>query len=113
MTPAWNIPFAILCLSAIWVRVRPADTALAIAEPLLAFFGVGGVPVRLAASDALGIGGAAGLLFVAWSDELAVAADAWLAIDALAIAFAGGLLGAWLLAHFAADGDHGEPPPHM
>ncbi|HUS67469.1 MAG TPA: hypothetical protein VMZ28_23190 [Kofleriaceae bacterium] len=113
MTPAWNIPFAVLCLAAVWVRVRPADTALAIAEPLLAFFGVGGVPVRLAASDALGIGGAAGLLFVAWSDELAVAADTWLAIDALAIAFAGGLLGAWLLARFAADGDHDESPPHM
>lgn len=113
MTPAWNIPFAVLCLAAVWVRVRPADTALAIAEPLLAFFGVGGVPVRQAASDALGIGGAAGLLFVAWSDELAVAADAWLAIDALAIAFGGGLLGAWLLARFAADGGDDEPGTYM
>ena len=111
--PAWNIPFAVLCAAAIWVRVRPAHTALAIAAPVLAFFGVGGVPVRQAASDALGIGGAAGLLFVAWSDDLAVAADAWLAIDALAIAFGGGLLGAWLLSRFAADVPHDDPGTHM
>ena len=109
MNPAWNIPFAVLCLAAVWVRVRPADTALAVAEPLLSFFGVGGVSVRQAASDALGIGGVAGLLFVAWSDRLPVAADAWLAIDALAIAFGGGLLGAWVLARFAAeDAGHAE-----
>ena len=105
MSETWNIPFAVLCLAAVWVRVRPADTALAIAEPLLAFFGVGGVPVRLAASDALGIGGVAGLLFVAWSDRLAVAADAWLALDAVAVAIGAGLLGAWLLSRFAASDD--------
>lgn len=102
MSDFWNIPFAVLVALAVWIRVRPAEWALSFTAPVLAFFGVGGVSTRLAASDALGIAGGAGLLFVAWSDELAVTADLWLGVDAVGTALGAGLLGAWLLSRFAA-----------
>jgi hypothetical protein len=50
-----------------------------------------------------------GLLFVAWSDELAALPDTWLLVDALLTALGLGLVGAWLLSHLGRDDEAAAP----
>jgi hypothetical protein len=97
MNPWWNLPFAVLVVLAIWCRIGASARWVDPVVSVLAFFGVGGHPGRRGATDFFAVGGVSGLLFVAWSDKLAVVPDTWLAADALASALGLGLVGAWVL----------------
>ncbi|HLU68185.1 MAG TPA: hypothetical protein VKZ63_18000 [Kofleriaceae bacterium] len=103
MSALWNLPFAALVLAALWTRLGRGEGLVRALEPLFDFFGIGGEPER-AATDLLGVAGVTGLLFVAWSDRIAVVADAWLAVDVIATSIGMGLLGAWLLGRAGAPG---------
>jgi hypothetical protein len=107
----WNLPFAVLVLLALWCRVGASSRAVDAVAALLAFFGVDDESPRQAAADFFGIAGGSGLLFVGWSDQLALAIPAaWLFIDAVLSALGLGLLGAWLLARLGKT-DWDEPQP--
>lgn len=107
MTPWWNLPFAVLVGLALWSRVGRAEPLAALCEPVLSFFGVGGVSVKRAMTDLFGLAGVAGLLFVAWADRLAIALDGWVLVDALLSALGLGLVYAWGLARLAPAEDDG------
>ena len=111
VTPWWNLPFALLVGLALWSRVGRAEPLAALCEPVLSFFGVGGVSIKRAMTDLFGLAGVAGLLFVAWADRLAVTLDGWVLLDALVSALGLGLLYAWSLARLApAEDDGGQAP---
>lgn len=110
MTAWWNLPFAVLVGLAVWCRLTAATGLIAGLGRVLGFFGVSRAG-RQAAADFLGIAGVTGLLFVCWADELAVEADAWLAIDALVTALGVGLLGAWILGNLGAPDEAAGPAP--
>lgn len=110
MTAWWNLPFAVLVGLAVWCRLTAATGLIAGLGRVLGFFGVSRAG-RQAAADFLGIAGVTGLLFVGWADELAVEADAWLAIDALVTALGVGLLGAWILGNLGAPDEAAGPAP--
>ncbi len=98
MNPLWNALFALFLLLGIWCRVRAPDLVCRALGPVLAVFGVAGVPVGRAAGDLFLIAGTAGLLFVAWSDRIMIGVDLFLGIDTLVTALGLGLAGAWLFA---------------
>ena len=98
MNPVWNLPFALFLATSAWCRLGSGEPLAGLLSPLLGFFGVSGVQVRRALADLFGIAGGAGLLFVAWSDRIAVAPDLWLGVDAVATSLGLGLVGAWLFA---------------
>jgi hypothetical protein len=110
MTAWWNLPFAVLVGLALWCRLAAAGALVAGLGRVLGFFGVSGAG-RQAAADFLGIAGVTGLLFVGWADQLAVAADAWLAVDALLSSLGLGLLGAWVLGNLGAPDQPSGPVP--
>jgi hypothetical protein len=109
MNPWWNLPFAVMAALALWCRVGAPQRVVEMVARLLGYFGVNGDAPRQRAADFFGITGMSGLLFVAWSDELAALPDAWLLVDALLTALGLGLLGAWLLSHLGREeaGDDG------
>ena len=98
MNPLWNALFALFLLLGIWCRVRAPELLCRALGPVLAFFGVSGVPVGRALGDLFIIAGSTGLLFVAWSDRILIGADFMLGIDTLVTALGLGLAGAWLFA---------------
>jgi hypothetical protein len=95
MNPLWNALFALLLVVGIWCRLRAPEVICRALAPVLGFFGVAGVPVGRACGDLFVIAGTAGLLFVAWSDRIAIGADLFLGIDTLVTALGLGLVGAW------------------
>ncbi|HTE54522.1 MAG TPA: hypothetical protein VK698_26900 [Kofleriaceae bacterium] len=111
MSAWWNLPFAVLVILALACRLGASDSLVGGLGRLLGFFGVGGG--RQAVVDFLGIAGMSGLLFVGWADQLAVAPDAWLAIDALLSALGLGLSGAWVLARLGASPAQGGDDPRI
>lgn len=98
MNPLWNAVFALFLLVGIWCRVRAPELLCRSLAPVLAFFGVSGVPVGRALGDLFVIAGTVGLLFVAWSDRIMIGVDLFLGIDTLVTALGLGLAGAWLFA---------------
>jgi hypothetical protein len=107
MNPWWSLPFAVLVILGLWCRIGAPPRLVGPLAGLLGFFGAavggdagedqGSADSRQAVSDFLGIAGVSGLLFVAWADRLAAAADVWLLVDAVATSLGLGLLGAWVL----------------
>jgi hypothetical protein len=108
MTWLWNLPFAAALALALWCRVRPDAGVVGVLAVGLRFFGVGG-PEERAVRDFLGIAGLSGLMFVGWSDRLAIASDAWLAADVLVTSIGLGLAGAWALARASGSAAEAEP----
>jgi hypothetical protein len=98
MNPLWNAVFALLLATGIWCRLRAPELLCRALTPVLAFFGVSGVPVGRALGDLFTIAGTTGLLFVAWSDRIMIGADFMLGLDTLLTALGLGLVGAWLFA---------------
>jgi hypothetical protein len=98
MNPLWNAVFALFLALGIWCRLRAPELLCRAFAPVLAFFGVSGVPVGRALGDLFTIAGSAGLIFVAWSDRIMIGADFMLGIDTLLTALGFGLLGSWLFA---------------
>lgn len=98
MNPLWNALFALFLALGIWCRLRAPDLLCRALGPVLAFFGVSGVPVGRALGDLFIIAGSAGLIFVAWSDRIMIGADFMLGIDTAVTALGLGLVGAWLFA---------------
>lgn len=98
MNPLWNVLFALLLLTGIWCRLRAPELLCRSLAPLLAFFGVAGVPIGRALGDLFTIAGTAGLIFVAWSDRIMIGVDLFLGIDVLFTSLGLGLAGAWLFA---------------
>jgi hypothetical protein len=98
MNPLWNAVFALLFAIGIWCRLRAPELLCRALTPVLAFFGVSGVPVGRALGDLFTIAGTTGLLFVAWSDRIMIGADFMLGLDTLLTALGLGLVGAWLFA---------------
>lgn len=98
MNPLWNAVFALFLALGICCRLRAPDLLCRALAPLLAFFGVSGVPVGRALGDLFLIAGSAGLIFVAWSDRIMIGADFMLGVDTLVTALGLGLVGAWLFA---------------
>ena len=98
MNPLWNAVFALILALGIWCRLRAPELLCRALAPVLAFFGVSGVPVGRALGDLFIIAGSTGLLFVAWSDRILIGADFMLGMDTLLTALGFGLLGSWLFA---------------
>ena len=98
MNPLWNLLFALFLAVGIWSRVRAPELLCRALAPVLAYFGVAGIPVGRAVGDLFMIAGTAGLLFVAWSDRIMIGVDLLLGIDTLVTALGLGLAGAWLFA---------------
>jgi len=98
MNPLWNAVFALLLALGIWCRLRAPELLCRAFAPVLAFFGVSGVPVGRALGDLFLIAGSAGLIFIAWSDRILIGTDFMLGLDTLLTALGLGLVGAWLFA---------------
>jgi hypothetical protein len=111
MNPWWNLPFAVMAALALWFRVAAPPRAVEAVTGLLGFFGVGAGAPRQRAADFFGIAGVSGLLFVAWSDELAAQPDAWMLVDAVLTALGLGLVGAWVLSHLGREEAGGADGP--